>query len=106
VPSADVAQEPLGRRVDPPDDAVRVENVARDGNTGERLLDVAADRALEVADPGAASRIWRRVDHDVVRLAPWVFMQNELQTTLVSRRVGNYQYNPQWGPLLDQLWVR
>jgi hypothetical protein len=33
-------------------------------------------------------------------------MQNELQTTLVSRRVGNYQYNPQWGPLLDQLWVR
>ena len=40
------------------------------------------------------------------RLAPWVFMQNELQTTLVSRRVGNYQYNPQWGPLLDQLWVR
>jgi peptide/nickel transport system substrate-binding protein len=68
--------------------------------------EIARARALEVADPGAASRIWRRVDHDVVRLAPWVFMQNELQTTLVSRRVGNYQYNPQWGPLLDQLWVR
>ena len=23
----------------------------------------------------------------------------------VSRRVGNYQYNPQWGALLDQMWV-
>ena len=25
---------------------------------------------------------------------------------VVSSRVGNYQYNPQWGTLLDQLWVR
>jgi hypothetical protein len=25
---------------------------------------------------------------------------------LVSQRVGNYQYNPGWGILLDQLWVR
>jgi hypothetical protein len=27
-------------------------------------------------------------------------------TDFVSRRVGNYQYNPQLGVLLDQLWVR
>jgi hypothetical protein len=27
-------------------------------------------------------------------------------TFLVSKRVGSYQYNPQWGVLLDQLWVR
>ena len=25
---------------------------------------------------------------------------------LVSRRLGNYQSNPQWGPLVDQMWVR
>jgi hypothetical protein len=24
----------------------------------------------------------------------------------VSPRVGNYQFHPQWGTLLDQLWVR
>ena len=24
---------------------------------------------------------------------------------LVSRRVGNYQHNPQWGVILSQLWV-
>jgi hypothetical protein len=26
--------------------------------------------------------------------------------TLVSERVGNYQYHPLWGTLIDQLWVR
>jgi YVTN family beta-propeller protein len=68
--------------------------------------EIARARSLEVADPGAASRLWRAVDHDIVRQAPWVFLQNPLQVTLVSRRVGNYQYNPQWGVLLDQLWVQ
>ena len=32
--------------------------------------------------------------------------ERDCEATLVSRRVGNYQYNPQWGVLLDQLWVR
>ena len=27
-------------------------------------------------------------------------------TDFISQRVGNYQYNPQLGVLLDQLWVR
>jgi hypothetical protein len=31
---------------------------------------------------------------------------NDLQFTLLSRRVGNYQFNPQWGVLLVQLWIR
>jgi peptide/nickel transport system substrate-binding protein len=68
--------------------------------------EIARARSLEAADPGAASRLWRHVDRDVVQQAPWVFLQNQLQVTLLSRRVGNYQYNPQWGVLLDQLWVR
>jgi len=24
----------------------------------------------------------------------------------VSQRVGNYEFHPQWGLLLDQLWVK
>jgi peptide/nickel transport system substrate-binding protein len=68
--------------------------------------EIAHARALEIADPEAASRLWTTVDHDIVKQAPWVFLQDQLQVTLVSRRVGNYQYNPQWGVLLDQLWVR
>jgi hypothetical protein len=31
---------------------------------------------------------------------------NRQNVDLVSERVGNYQYHPQWGPLLDQLWVK
>jgi peptide/nickel transport system substrate-binding protein len=31
---------------------------------------------------------------------------NPKRVDFLSRRVGNYQYNPQWGILLDQLWVR
>jgi hypothetical protein len=27
-------------------------------------------------------------------------------TDFVSRRVGNYQYNPQWRALLGQMWVK
>jgi peptide/nickel transport system substrate-binding protein len=67
---------------------------------------IARARTLEVTDPGAASRLWRTVDHEIVQQAPFVFLQNNLQVTLVSRRAGNYQYNPQWGVLLDQLWTR
>ena len=33
-------------------------------------------------------------------------MYNVKVTDFVSRRVGNYQYNPQWGALLDQMWVK
>ncbi len=68
--------------------------------------EIADASSLQSTDPGAASRLWSKVDHDVVDQAPWLFMQNPLSFVLVSRRVGNYQFNPQWGVLLDQLWVR
>ena len=68
--------------------------------------EIARALALQTTDPGAASRLWSKVDHDVVDKAPWLFLQNPLTLVLVSRRVGNYQHNPQWGALLDQLWVR
>jgi hypothetical protein len=44
VLAANVAEQALGRRIEPPDDAGRVEDVARDRQTGERQLDVTADR--------------------------------------------------------------
>jgi hypothetical protein len=33
-------------------------------------------------------------------------MYNTYRADLVSKRVGNYQYNPALGALLSQLWVR
>ena len=41
--TANVADKPLSRRIDPPDDARRVEDVARDADVAKSLLDVAAD---------------------------------------------------------------
>ena len=43
---------------------------------------------------------------DLVDLAPWVPVFTPSHASIVSKRVGNYQYNPEWGILLDQLWVR
>ena len=42
----------------------------------------------------------------IVDRAATVPFANDLELTLLSQRVGNYQFNPQWGVLLDQLWVR
>jgi hypothetical protein len=31
---------------------------------------------------------------------------NRQVASVVSQRLGNYQVNPQWGPLMDQMWVQ
>jgi hypothetical protein len=33
-------------------------------------------------------------------------IDNALNVDFVAHRVGDYQHNPQWGMLVDQLWVR
>ena len=38
--------------------------------------------------------------------APYVPTYNRKTVDFLAKRVGNYQYNPQWGALLDQLWVK
>ena len=48
VATADVADEPLGCRIDPPNDPGLVEDVARDGDVLQSLLDVAAERQASV----------------------------------------------------------
>ena len=54
----------------------------------------------------AASSNWSAVDHRVIDKAPWIPLYNARTTELVSRRLGNYAYNPQNGFLVDQAWVR
>ena len=61
--------------------------------------------ALQTTDPYLANQLWARIDHAIVDRAPVVPLVTLKQLDIVSRRVGNYQYNPQWGVLLDQLWV-
>jgi peptide/nickel transport system substrate-binding protein len=46
------------------------------------------------------------VDRQAADQAPWVPLVNPKVVDVLSKRVGNYQYSPQLGMLIDQLWVR
>jgi hypothetical protein len=41
----------------------------------------------------------------VVDQALWIAYMNPGWNQLLADRVGNYEYHPQWGVLIDQLWV-
>jgi len=70
----------------------------------DRRMEAAA--RLRATDPAGARDLWSKVEHDLVDQAPWVPLGTRYWISLVSRRLGNYQSNPQWGPLVDQMWVR
>ena len=69
----------------------------------DRLAARAAE--LQVNDPSAADPLWAQADRLITNLAPWVPTVTETETDLVSQRVGDYQYVPTIGALLDQLWL-
>jgi YVTN family beta-propeller protein len=70
----------------------------------ERQVRVA--EGLQQLDPVAAQQAWAVADRIIVDSAAAIPYANPLAATLLSRRTGNYQFNPEWGVLLDQLWVR
>jgi len=71
-------------------------------------MDALMRRATELraTDPLAADASWAQVERRVLHAAPAVPLTNPIDTHLVSARVRNDQYNPQWGFLPDQAWVR
>jgi ABC-type transport system substrate-binding protein/DNA-binding SARP family transcriptional activator/DNA-binding beta-propeller fold protein YncE len=76
------------------------------------LCDPGLDRqigraaARQAANPAAAAPLWARLDRQLTDLAIWVptVVPNELD--FLSSRVRNYHYNPIWGALVDQFWIR
>jgi YVTN family beta-propeller protein len=80
-------------------------------NSG-RFCDRALDRmmqhaaTLEAIDPRRAAALWARIDRRTVDEAAWVPLVNTRIFDLVSQRLGNYQHNPMWGFLADQVWLR
>jgi peptide/nickel transport system substrate-binding protein len=61
---------------------------------------------MQLTDLAGANDLWAQVDHEVTDQAPWVDLYNPKQIDFLSKRVGNYQWNPQWYILIDQLWVQ
>ena len=82
------------------------------GTSNGYFCDPALDRAmqrasqLELTDPARSAAAWAAVDHDLTDAAAWVPTVSLRTVDLTSRRLGNYQYNPVWGFLADQSWVR
>jgi YVTN family beta-propeller protein len=70
----------------------------------QSLIDSALD--LQQTDPVAAGQRWSEADRAIVDLAPVAPLTNPVFVDFVSARVGNYQRHPEWGILLDQLWVQ
>jgi peptide/nickel transport system substrate-binding protein len=60
----------------------------------------------QAGDPPSALALWTKVDHAVTDEAPAVFLANYRSVVLLSKRTGNFQSHPLFGPLLDQLWVQ
>jgi YVTN family beta-propeller protein len=71
-------------------------------------IDGQASQALAVqaGNAGAAAVHWAAIDREITDAAPWVPLYNPRDLTLLSARVGNYQFHPYWNLLIDQLWVR
>jgi YVTN family beta-propeller protein len=76
-----------------------------------RFCDAGFDTAVRGAlaaeadrSPTAAS-LWAEADRRFTDQAPLVPLVTPSVTDLVSHRVGDYQFNPQVGVLIDQLWV-
>jgi len=61
---------------------------------------------LEQTDRARANRRWAELDREITDRAPLVPLYNTYDADLVSKRVGNYQYNPQLGALLSQIQLR
>jgi peptide/nickel transport system substrate-binding protein len=77
-----------------------------------QFCDPALDRELEHAaavqavDPPAAHALWRALERKLLAQSPYVPTYNRKTVDFLAKRVGNYQFHPQWGTLIDQLWVR
>jgi ABC-type transport system substrate-binding protein len=67
---------------------------------------IAAAQSVQLSDPAAAGQAWAAIDRAIVDLAPAAPFANQRRAEVVSARVGNYQHNPQWTILYDQLWVQ
>ena len=67
-----------------------------------QVRQAAAVQADNLSQAGAR---YARIDREIVDQAPWVPIYNPRSLVLLSTRVGNYQFDPFWSVLIDQLWV-
>ena len=74
----------------------------------DREIDAQMERAaaLQAVDSSAANVLWQQIERELLFQAPMVPTSNRRSVDFVAEGVGHYAYHPQWGVLLDQLWVK
>jgi YVTN family beta-propeller protein len=72
-----------------------------------RRIDAQVTQALafQAHNPSTADALWAHIDHQIVNQTPWLPIYNPRSLVVLSTRVGNYQFDPYWSVLIDQLWV-
>ena len=70
----------------------------------DRLMQRAA--AESVQNPSLSAQLWAAADKETTDEAYWATTVNIREVDLVSSRLHNYEFNPVWGFLADQAWVR
>ncbi len=70
-----------------------------------RARDARAEAAASSNDPARTQQLWTAIDRDVTDDAPLVFGEIIAQWWYASSRLGNFQSNRWFGPLLSQVWV-
>jgi peptide/nickel transport system substrate-binding protein len=70
----------------------------------DRLMARAA--AVEAVNPAASHTLWQQAERELLAQGVVVPTENPASVDMVAKRVGNYQFHPQWHALMDQLWVR
>jgi YVTN family beta-propeller protein len=82
------------------------------GNSNGWYCNPALDREMQHAellalkDPSKARSDWEAVDRKLTDNAVWVPTVTYRDLELTSHRLLNYEYNPVWGFLADQSWLR
>jgi hypothetical protein len=61
---------------------------------------------LRLTDPARSAAAWAAIDRHLSDAAAWVPAVSDGDVELTSRRLGNYEFNPAWGFIADQSWVR
>ena len=69
-------------------------------------IDIRRAETLAATNPGASSELWAAIDRRIGMASPWVPLYATRWTDVLSNRLGNYEYNPMFGFLIDQAWVQ
>jgi YVTN family beta-propeller protein len=70
----------------------------------DRLM--AHAETVQASNPAAAGSAWQTAEHAILQQAPAVPIYNQEQAAFASSHIHNLEFNPQWGVLYDQLWLK